>query len=142
TCALPIWIGQVNAGSDPRKRDLNFLRDMHRSTRGEAVEVEVAFARIAPGIYLTNPTVDNVLKVGSNWKQISRRALALAAFREVITGAASGSAGDDVLKAAQKELASMLDRRTTPTLAIPDVLQAYNSYKASDADQYARRFLQ
>ena len=119
-----------------------FLRDMHAATKGEAVEVEVAFARIAPGIYLTNPTEDNVLVVGTSWRQISRRAQGLAAFREVITGAAPGSAADDVLKAAEKELAAMLDRRTTPALAVPDVLQAYNSYKPADADKYAKRFLQ
>ena len=119
-----------------------FLRDMHARTKGEAVEVEVAFARIAPGIYLTNPGEDKVLVVGSSWRQISRRAQALAAFREVITGAAAGRAGDDVLKAAQKELASMLDRRTTPPLAVSDVLQAYNSYKTADANQYAKNFLQ
>lgn len=121
---------------------IDFLRDMHAMTKGEAVEVEVAFARIAPGIYLTNPTLDKVLIVGSTWRQISRRAQALAAFREVITGAATGSAGYEVLKAAQKELASMLDSRTTPALAIPDLLQAYSSYKAADADRYARKFLQ
>jgi len=119
-----------------------FLRDMHERTKGEAVEVEVAFARIAPGIYLTNPSEGKVLVVGSSWRQISRRAQGLTAIHEAITGAATGSAGDDVLKAAQKELASMLDRRTTPTLAVPDVLQSYNSYKPADADQYAKRFLQ
>ncbi|HXI75094.1 MAG TPA: HEAT repeat domain-containing protein, partial [Pyrinomonadaceae bacterium] len=121
---------------------IDFLRDMHTSTRGEAVEVEVAFARIAPGIYLTNPTVDKVLVVGSSWRHISRRAQGLAAFRDVLTGAATGSAGDGVLKDAQKELAGMLQRSTTPTLAIPDVLQAYASYKNPDTDQYARRQLQ
>lgn len=119
-----------------------FLRDMHTATKGDAVEVEVAFARIAPGIYLTNPTEDNTLVVGTTWRQISRRAQGLAAFRDVITGAAPGSAGDNVLKDAQKELATMLERRTTPALAIPDVLQAYNSYKPTDADQYAKKFLQ
>jgi cyclophilin family peptidyl-prolyl cis-trans isomerase/HEAT repeat protein len=121
---------------------IDFLRAMHARTRGEAVEVEVAFARIAPGIYLTNPTDDKVLVVGSSWRQISRRAQGLAAIHEVITGAVAGSAGDNTLKAAQKELASMLERRTTPALAIPDVLQAYNSYKTADADQYAKTFLQ
>jgi len=121
---------------------IDFLRDMHAMTKGEAVEVEIAFARIAPAIYLTNPTADKVLIAGSSWQQISRRAQALASFHEVITGAAPGSASDSVLKAAQKELTSMLDRRTTPTLAIPDVLQAYNSYKPADADQYAKKFLQ
>jgi cyclophilin family peptidyl-prolyl cis-trans isomerase/HEAT repeat protein len=120
---------------------IDFLRTMHTRTKGEAVEVESAFARIAPGIYLTNPSEDNVLRVGSTWRQVSRRAQALAAIRDVITGAATGSAGDNALKAAQKELASMLDRRTTPTLAIPDVLQAYRGYKPADADQFARKYL-
>jgi cyclophilin family peptidyl-prolyl cis-trans isomerase/HEAT repeat protein len=121
---------------------IDFFRTMHARTKGDAVEVESAFARVAPGIYLTNPSEDKVLRVGSTWRQISRRAQGLAAIRDVITGSATGSAGDSALKAAQKELASMLDRRITPTLAIPDVLQAYNSYKAADADQYARKFLQ
>jgi len=118
-----------------------FLRDMHKSTRGEAVEVEVAFARIAPGTYLTNPSEDKVLRVGSTWRQISRRAQGLAAIREVVTGAATGSAGDHALKDAQKELAQMLRRSTTPTLAIPEVLQAYNSYKNPDAVEFARKYL-
>jgi cyclophilin family peptidyl-prolyl cis-trans isomerase/HEAT repeat protein len=121
---------------------IDFLRNMRTRTRGEAVEVEVAFARIAPGIYLTNRTVGKVLKVGATWRQLSRRAQGLGAVRDVITEAKAGSAGDDLLKAAQKELASMLDRRTTPALAVPDVLQAYNSFKPADADQYARKFLQ
>ncbi len=121
---------------------IDFLRAMRERTKGEAVEVETAFARIAPGIYLTNPSEDKVLIVGKSWRQVSRRAQGLAVIPEVITGAAAGSAGDDVLKAAQKELASMLDRRTTPALAIPDVLQAYNSYKSADSNEYARRFLQ
>lgn len=121
---------------------IDFLRAMRDRAKGEAVEVESAFARIAPGIYLTNPSTDNVLVVGSSWRQISRRAQGLAAIPEVISGAAPGSAGDEVLKAAQKELAAMLDRRTTPTLAIPDVLQAHHSYKNADSSVYARRFLQ
>jgi len=116
-----------------------FLRDMHTSTRGEAVEVEVAFARIAPGIYLTNPTVDKVLVVGSSWRQISRRAQGLAAIKDVITDAATDSAG--VLKGAQKELAEMLRRPTTPTLAIPDILQAYSGYKNPDTVEFARKYL-
>jgi cyclophilin family peptidyl-prolyl cis-trans isomerase/HEAT repeat protein len=118
-----------------------FLRDMHKSTGGEAVEVEVAFARIAPGIYLTNPSEAKVLVVGSSWRQMSRRAQGLAAIRDAITGAATDSAGDRVLKDAQKELAEMLQRSTTPTLAIPDALQAYNGYKNPEAVDFARKYL-
>ncbi len=63
-------------------------------------------------------------------------------MREVLKGATQGSAADDTLKGAQKELASMLDRRTTPALAVTDVLHAYNDYKAADVDKYAKKFLQ
>lgn len=121
---------------------IDLLKAMHARTKGEAVEVETAFARIAPGIYLTNPSEDKSLIVGSNWRQISRRAQGLAAISEVVSGAATGSAGDNLLQAAEKELASMLDRRTTPALAIPDVLQAYNTLKGRDSIQYASKFLQ
>src|SRR5205814_10460595 len=105
------------------------------------VEVEVAFARIAPGIYLINPSEAKVLVVGSGWRQISRRAQGLAAFRDAIIGAATDSVGDRVLKDAQKELAEMLQRSTTPTLAIPDALQAYNGYKNPGAVEFARKYL-
>jgi len=120
---------------------IDFCRQMHSATRGEAVEVEVAFARIAPGIYLTNPNERSNRIVTNTWRQISRRAQGLAAIQDGVKGAAAGSAGDDELKAAQKELVSMLGRRTTPPLAIPDVLQAYNSFKPADVDSYAKKFL-
>jgi len=84
----------------------------------------------------------NAASQTATWRQVSRRAQGLAAIKDVITGAATDSAGDHALKDAQKELAQVLQRTTTPTLAIPDVLQAYNSYKSADTDQFARRFLQ
>jgi cyclophilin family peptidyl-prolyl cis-trans isomerase len=59
----------------------------------------------------------------------------------VIAGAAPSSAADSTLKDAQKELAGMLLRSDIPTLAIPDVLQAYSSYKMADTDQLARKYL-
>lgn len=125
---------------------IDFLREVGKTTKGEAVEVEVAFARTAPGIYLTNPSEnsadDKNRIVDLTWRQVSRRAQALAAIGEVIKGAATGSAGDNALKDAQRELFSILDRPTTPVLAIPDVLQAWNSYKPANADQYAKKFLQ
>jgi cyclophilin family peptidyl-prolyl cis-trans isomerase/HEAT repeat protein len=117
-----------------------FMRKMHELTNGEAVEVEVAFARIAPGIF-QNPNKSETAGRIATWRQISRRAQGLAAIKDVITGAATGSAGDSALKDAQRELAGILQRRDTPTLAIPDVLQAYGSYKMADTDQLARKYL-
>jgi cyclophilin family peptidyl-prolyl cis-trans isomerase/HEAT repeat protein len=119
---------------------VTFVRKMHDLTNGEAVEVEVAFARMAPGAFLNNKA--RATSRSATWRQISRRAQGLAAIKDVITGAATDSAGDHALKDAQKELAQILQQSTTPILAISDVLQAYNTYKNPDTDQFARRLLQ
>jgi cyclophilin family peptidyl-prolyl cis-trans isomerase/HEAT repeat protein len=117
-----------------------WIRKMHDSTKGEAVEVEVALARMAPGIFQNDPYKAQASR-NATWRQVSRRAQGLAAIKDVITGAATDSAGDHALKDAQKELAEMLQRSTTPTLAIPDVLQAYSSYKNPNAGEFARKYL-
>ncbi|HEY8203698.1 MAG TPA: peptidylprolyl isomerase, partial [Pyrinomonadaceae bacterium] len=120
---------------------VNFVKRMHEVTNGEAVEVEVAFARMVPGTFQNDPYRSEVLKRGATWRQISRRAQGLASIREVITGAATGSAGDSALKIAQAELRDLLTRPTTPDFAMPDILQAYNSYKPGDVDELARNRL-
>jgi len=114
-----------------------FLRKMHKLTKGEAVEVETAFARVAPGIFQNDPYRAEDSKPNANWRQVSRRAQGLAALRDVITGAATGSGGDTTLKDAQMELAVMLRRPTTPALAVPDILQAYSSFKPPDTSGLA-----
>jgi cyclophilin family peptidyl-prolyl cis-trans isomerase/HEAT repeat protein len=118
-----------------------WIRKTHDSTKGEAVEVEVALARMAPGIFQNDPYKTQAASRTATWRQVSRRAQGLAAIKDVITGAATDSAGDHALKDAQKELAEMLQRSTTPTLAIPDVLQAYSSYKNPNAGEFARKYL-
>jgi cyclophilin family peptidyl-prolyl cis-trans isomerase/HEAT repeat protein len=114
-----------------------FLRQMHELTGGEAVEVETAFARVVPGIFQNDPYRAEASRPNANWRQLSRRAQGLAASKDVIIGAATGSAGDTALKDAQMELAVMLRRSSTPVLAVPDVLQAYGSYKSTDAGAVA-----
>lgn len=118
------------------------IRRIHDATNGEAVEVEIAFARMAPGIFQNEAYKARTTTRGATWRQVSRRAQGLAAIKDVITGAATGSAGDNALKDAQKELSEILRRANTPILAIPDVLQAYSAYKSPDTDQFARRLLQ
>jgi cyclophilin family peptidyl-prolyl cis-trans isomerase/HEAT repeat protein len=120
---------------------VNFVKRMHQLTNGEAVEVEIAFARMVPGIFQNDPYRSEVLKRGATWRQISRRAQGLASIREVITGAATGSAGDSALKIAQAELRDLLTRPTTPDFAMSDILEAYNSYKPDDVDGLARNRL-
>jgi cyclophilin family peptidyl-prolyl cis-trans isomerase/HEAT repeat protein len=119
-----------------------WLRRLHDITKSEAVEVEVAFARVAPEAFLNARPNSKTRNQPTTWRQTSRRAQGLGVIKDVITGAASGSAGDKTLKAAQQELAEMLQRPNLPPLASSDVLQAYAGYKAADVDQYARRFLQ
>jgi len=120
---------------------VTFLRNMHRLTNGEAVEVEIAFARTVPGIFQHDPYKAELTKRNVSWRPLAVRAQGLAAIRDVITGAATGSAGDNALEEAQKELVDMLGRPDTPTLAVADILQAYSSFKPSDADEVARKHL-
>jgi cyclophilin family peptidyl-prolyl cis-trans isomerase/HEAT repeat protein len=114
-----------------------FLRKMHKLTKGEAVEVETAFARVAPVMFQNDPYRAEDSKQNANWRQVSRRAQGLAALRDVITGAATTSAGDTTLKDAEMELAVMLRRLSAPALAVPDILQAYSSFKSPDTSALA-----
>ncbi|HYW74827.1 MAG TPA: peptidylprolyl isomerase [Pyrinomonadaceae bacterium] len=118
-----------------------WLRALHDQTKGESAEVEVAMARVAPSLFLGDGLKTQAGSPTITWRQISRRAQGLAAIRDVVE-AAAGSAGEQTLKASQKELAGMLEQPNLPTLAISDVLEAYAGYKPADLDQYALRFLQ
>ncbi|MFY9621161.1 MAG: peptidylprolyl isomerase [Pyrinomonadaceae bacterium] len=120
---------------------IDFVKRMHQLTNGEAVEVEVAFARISPSIFQQTAFKSEAQMPRASWRRVSRRAQGLAAINEVIVGAASGSAGDRALKDAQTELLDMLRRSQTPTLAVPDILQAYAVYKPADINEVSRRLL-
>jgi cyclophilin family peptidyl-prolyl cis-trans isomerase/HEAT repeat protein len=120
---------------------IDFVKRMHQLTNGEAVEVEVAFARMAPGVFTETAFKSESQTPSASWRRVSRRAQGLGAINEVIAGAASGSAGDRALKNAQMELLEMLRRAQTPALAIPDVLQAYAAYKPKDIEEVSRTFL-
>jgi cyclophilin family peptidyl-prolyl cis-trans isomerase/HEAT repeat protein len=135
-------LGRLAPNETNNEAAVPLIKKLHGLTKGEAVEVEVAFARMKPGIFQHDPYKAQAVSKSATWRQVSRRAQGLAAIKDVITGAATDSAGDHALKDAQSELAAMLKRATTPALAIPDVLQAYASYKNSDTEEYARRFLQ
>ncbi|MGQ0760678.1 MAG: peptidylprolyl isomerase [Acidobacteriota bacterium] len=120
---------------------IDFVKRMHQLTDGEAVEVEVAFARMAPATFQQTAFKSEAKMPRSSWRRVSRRAQGLAAINEVIVGPANGSAGDRALKDAQTELLDMLRRSQTPTLAIPGILQAYAVYKPADINELSRRFL-
>ena len=117
-------LGRLLPNSSDQKA-VDLLRRMHDLTKGEAVEVEIAFARVVPGIYLQQAYQSEMRRPNVTWRQLSRRAQALAAIKEVIAGAATGSAGDGALKEGQSELRDLLASSASRPLAVPDVLQAY-----------------
>jgi cyclophilin family peptidyl-prolyl cis-trans isomerase/HEAT repeat protein len=123
------------------ERVLKVLRTMRRITKGEATEVEIAFARFAPGIFQNDPYEAEILGQNVSARRVRSVAQGLGAIKEVITGAAVGSAGDSALKLAEKELRDMLHHPGTPTIAIPDVLQAYSVYKPADLAEISRDYL-
>jgi cyclophilin family peptidyl-prolyl cis-trans isomerase/HEAT repeat protein len=107
------------------QKAVDLLKRMHDLTKGEAVEVETAFARIVPGIYQQQSYKSEMRRPNVTWRQLSRRAQALAAIKDVVAGAATGSAGDGALKEGQAELRDLLASSASRPLAVPDVLQAY-----------------
>jgi cyclophilin family peptidyl-prolyl cis-trans isomerase/HEAT repeat protein len=119
-----------------------FLRVMHGLTDGEAPEVEIAFARIVPGIFQNDPYRIVMAKRSIGWRQVSARAQGLAAVKDVIVGPATNSAGDHALRNAEEELRAMLRREGTPRFAVANTLQAYSSFKPADASEAASSRLQ
>src|SRR5256714_2477035 len=77
---------------------VTWIRKMHDDTKGEAIEVEIAFARMAPGVFESESYKAQAASRTATWRQLSRRAQGLAAIKDVITAAATDSAGDHALK--------------------------------------------
>lgn len=120
----------------------DFLKQLHQLTQGEAVEVESAFARIAPGVFQQAAFKAEAQSPDATWRRISRRAQGLGAINEVITGPAIAVGGERKLKDAQAELLSLLRRPSPPALAIPEVLQAYAAFKPADVSEISRPYLE
>ena len=121
---------------------VELLKKMREIFNGEALEVEVAFARVVPGIYQHQPYKSETQRPNASWLRLSRRAQALAAIKDVIVGAAQGSAGDNALKEAAAELWDLLNRSGNRPLAVPDILQAYvPTLTAEEAGTILRPYL-
>ena len=127
---------------DTQPAPLNELREiatalgrvMTRTNAGEAIaflsairkagpEVEMAFARIAPGRYLEDPTTRNP---GKDWRQVSAIAQGLG---EIATLEKLTPVLKDKTVAALRTLALS---EQTPERAMYDVLQALKSFKPAD----------
>ncbi len=124
-------------------RAVAWLRELRAADGATNPEIEIAFARIAPAIYLreSNPErlAGNMPRGGGakNWRQVSSLAQGLGDFA-AMTAEASGSTIVSLQADAQITLRSMLNDTSTPALATPDVLTALAAFKSNDLGEVLR----
>ena len=125
------------------ERAVAWLRDF-RGTEMATPEVEIAFARIAPFLYLREPPFnklsDERLRAGMmrDWRRVSALAQALSE----ISGISAEAAGSGIVSLqadAQIILRSWIDDSSLPAQAAPDVLRALAAFKANDMGQVLRK---
>jgi cyclophilin family peptidyl-prolyl cis-trans isomerase/HEAT repeat protein len=116
-------------------RALTFLRAVREAEGWIDPETEVAFARVAPAQYMREKPFGNLYVRASDnklaWQAVSAIAQGLGEFAQMT----SEKAGNSVLTVqadAQLALRSLLADRTTPALAVPDILRAVAAFKPLD----------
>ncbi|MDX6693189.1 MAG: hypothetical protein QOF02_792 [Blastocatellia bacterium] len=128
------------------ERAVAWLREFRRAEGGAAPEIEMAFASIAPAIYLreSNPErlSGSTARGGGtrDWRQVSSLAQGLGDFA-AMTPEAAGSTIVSLQADAQISLRSMLDDASLPALAVPDVLTALAAFKPNDLGELMRKRL-
>jgi cyclophilin family peptidyl-prolyl cis-trans isomerase/HEAT repeat protein len=135
-------LGGVLANTND-ERAVEWLRSL-RETEMSAPELETAFARIAPFVYLRetpfNKLADERFRanVMRDWRRVSALSQGLAE----IAGVSAAQAGSGIvgLQAdAQITLRSWLDETNLPALAAPDVLNTLAAFKPNDLGQLLRK---
>jgi cyclophilin family peptidyl-prolyl cis-trans isomerase len=145
---LATALGRVlpNTGDE---RAVAWLREFRRAEGGAAPEIEIAFASIAPALYLreSNPerfsgsaSRGNGNGATKDWRQVSSLAQGLGNFA-AMTPEAAGSTIVSLQADAQISLRSMLDDAALPALAMPDVLTALAAFKPNDLGELLRKRL-
>ncbi|MDT7604484.1 MAG: hypothetical protein QOF61_2481 [Acidobacteriota bacterium] len=136
-------LGRVVVNSSDA-RALTFLRAVREAETYVDPESEIAFARIAPAQYMREkPFVNLYLRAAENkltWQAISAVAQGLAEIGQMT----SEHAGNSVLTVqadAQLALRGVLNDKSTPALAVPDVLRAIAAFKPLDLDALMREQL-
>jgi len=122
---------------------ISFLHELRKREDFADPELEIAYARIAPGLYLRDERITSV--IGPNEREpsqlrsqeFSALAQGLATLSE-IKGAATGSAGDKAQQESENDLRHLLDKTSLPVLAEPDVLRAWAIFKPRDQSKLFR----
>ncbi|PYS33437.1 MAG: hypothetical protein DMF75_09370 [Acidobacteria bacterium] len=125
---------------------LTFLHELRKREEFDDPELEIAFARIAPGLYVQDESV--IWLIGqkdqgmatTDWRSLSSIAQGLATLSE-INGVATGSGGDSGQNNAQEKLRHVLENNKLPTRAAPGVLQALAAFKPADQGVLLRAHL-
>lgn len=115
-----------------------------RETETAAPEVEVAFARIAPFVYLRETPFGKLAdeRVRAEMMRDWRRVSALAQALSEISGISAEAAGSGIVSLqadAQIILRSWVDDSSLPAQSAPDVLRALAAFKAGELGQVLRK---
>jgi cyclophilin family peptidyl-prolyl cis-trans isomerase/HEAT repeat protein len=117
------------------QRALTFLRSVREAQGWIDPETEIAFASVAPAQYMREKPFANLyVRAADNklaWQAIAAIAQGLGEFAKMT----SERAGNSVLTVqadAQLALRSLLADKTTPALAVPDILRAVAAFKPLD----------
>jgi cyclophilin family peptidyl-prolyl cis-trans isomerase/HEAT repeat protein len=125
------------------KRAVAWLRAF-RETETAAPEVEIAFAGIAPFVYLREAPLSKLsderlrAELMRNWRRVSALAQALSE----ISGISAEAAGSGIISLqadAQIILRSWIDDSSLPAQAAPDVMRALAAFKPDDLGQVLRK---
>jgi cyclophilin family peptidyl-prolyl cis-trans isomerase len=135
------------------ERAVSWLREFRAAEKGTAPEIDIAFARIAPALYLRESNPERLASsaprfTGGNgssgatkdWRQISSLAQGLGDLAAT-TAEAAGSTIVSQQADAQIALRSMLDDKALPALAVPDILNALAAFKPGDLAEVLRNKL-
>ncbi len=121
-----------------------FLYELRKREGFEDPELEIAYARIAPGWYMRDDNLSRIIRQESvrqpDWRPFSSIAQGLAVLSE-IKGSATGSAGDSAQENAEKTLLLLSNKRNLPELAAPQVIRALATFKPNDLGALLRERL-
>lgn len=127
-------------------RALALLRSVRSAQGWLDPETEIAFARIAPSVYVREKPFDKLsdeatrTELFSDWRRASSLAQGLNEIA-TLTAEAAGNSVIGIQADAQLPLRALLDDKRLPALSRPDVLNALLGLKPNDAGEILRREL-
>jgi cyclophilin family peptidyl-prolyl cis-trans isomerase/HEAT repeat protein len=125
---------------------INFLRDFRATEEMTDPEIEIAFARVSPALYLREKPFGKSFdanmraRVQKDWRVASSLAQGLGE----INGMTAETAGNGIVTLqadAQMILRSLIEDGSAPALGLPDLLRALVALKSGDPSELLRKEL-